>query len=64
MTSQRRAIIITVSVLAGTLLSAGLLYLKRGSLGGHDYFLLGTNLFFSLLIIFAIGWFLIWRKKE
>lgn len=63
MDPKRRAIIITVSVICGTLLSAGLLYLKRGSLDNQDYFLLATNLFFSLLIIFLIGWFLIWRKK-
>jgi hypothetical protein len=41
-----------------------LLSLKRGELSGDDYFLLATNLFFSLLIIFAIGYFLIWRKKS
>ncbi|HMT29053.1 MAG TPA: hypothetical protein PKD91_07225 [Bacteroidia bacterium] len=64
MTTKRRTIIITVSVLFGTLLSAGMLFLKRGSLHGQDYFLLATNLFFSLLIIFVIGWFLIWKKKE
>lgn len=64
MTNQRRATIITISVLFGTLLSAGFIYLKRGSLKGDDYFLLGTNLFFSLLIIFCIGYFLIWRKKN
>jgi hypothetical protein len=64
MTNQRRAVIITVSVIFGTLLSAGLLYLKRGSLEGNDYLLLATNLFFSLLIIFAIGYFLIWRKRN
>jgi len=64
MTNKRRATIITLSVIAGTILSAGLLYLKRGSLDEHDYFLLATNLFFSILIIFAIGWFLIWRRKS
>jgi len=64
MSNRRRAIIITFSVLFGTLLSAGMLYLKRGSLQGNDYFLLGTNLTFSLVIIFAIGYFLIWRKKS
>ena len=64
MTPKRRAFIITVSVIFGTLLSTGMLYLKRGSLDGDDYFLLATNLFFSLFIIFVIGWYLIWRKKE
>jgi hypothetical protein len=64
MTNRRRTTIIAISVFAGTMLSAGLLYLKRGSLDNQDYFLLGTNLFFSLVIIFAIGWFLIWRKKD
>lgn len=64
MTNRRRITIITISVIAGTLLSAGLLSLKRGELDGDDYFLLATNLFFSLLIIFSIGYFLIWRKKN
>lgn len=64
MTNRRRVFIVTVSVIAGTLLSGGLLSLKRGELSGDDYFLLATNLFFSLLIIFAIGYFLIWRKKS
>jgi hypothetical protein len=64
MTNKRRAIIIGVSVFFGTVLSAGMLYLKRGSLKGNDYFLLATNLAFSLVIIFAIGYFLIWRKKS
>lgn len=64
MTNRRRIIIVTASVITGTLLSAGLLSLKRGELSGDDYFLLGTNLFFSLLIIFSIGYFLIWRKKS
>jgi hypothetical protein len=64
MTNQRRTVIISVSVFAGSVLSAGLLSLKRGSLKADDYFLLGTNLFFSLVIIFAIGWFFIWRKKN
>ncbi|MDQ3050175.1 MAG: hypothetical protein M3Q95_04745 [Bacteroidota bacterium] len=64
MSNTRRTIIITISVIFGTLLSAGMLYLKRGSLEGNDYFLLATNLTFSLVIIFAIGYFLIWRKKS
>jgi len=65
MSTRRRVIIITLSVLFGTLLSAAMLFLKRGgSLDSHDYFLLATNLSFSLVIIFAIGYFLVWRKKD
>ena len=64
MTNRRRMTIISFSVLFGTILSAGLIYLKRGSLQGNDYFLLATNLFFSLLIIGCIGYFLVWRKKD
>ena len=64
MTNRRRTIIITISVLIGTLLSAGLIYLKRGGLEGDEYFLLATNLTFSLVIIFSIGYFLVWRKKD
>ena len=64
MSNRRRIILITVSVLFGSLLSAGMLYLKRGSLEKDEYFLLATNLGFSLFIIFAIGYFLVWRKKS
>ncbi|MBK6641191.1 MAG: hypothetical protein IPN13_04615 [Bacteroidetes bacterium] len=64
MTNRRRISIIAVSVLFGTMLSAVMLYFKRGTLEGNDYFLLATNLFFSLVIILAIGYFLIWRKKD
>ncbi len=64
MSNRRRIFLITVSVIAGTALSGGLLSLKRGELSGDDYFLLATNLFFSLLIIFSIGYFLVWRKKS
>lgn len=63
MTSQRRAFLIFISVLAGTLLSAGMIYLKRGSLKGDDLFLLITNFAFAILIIAGIGYILIWRKK-
>lgn len=64
MTNRRRIFIISISVFFGTLLSAVMLYFKRGTLEGNDYFLLATNLFFSLVIILAIGYFLIWRKKD
>jgi hypothetical protein len=64
MTNKRRTFLITVSVLIGTVLSAGFIYLRRGTLDDHDWFLLGTNLFMSLLIIFGIGFILLWRKKN
>jgi hypothetical protein len=64
MSNRRRIFLITVSVIAGTALSGWLLSFKRGELSGDDYFLLATNLFFSLLIIFSIGYFLVWRKKS
>jgi hypothetical protein len=65
MTNKRRITIITVSVIIGTLLSAGLFFMKRrGALTSDDYFFLATNMFFSLMIIFTIGWFLVWRKKK
>jgi hypothetical protein len=64
MTNRRRIFIISISVFFGTMLSAVMLYFKRGTLEGNDYFLLATNLFFSLVIILAIGYFLIWRKKD
>lgn len=64
MNNRRRTIIIIASVLGGTLLSAWLLVAKRGTLGGNDYFLLATNLVISLILIFGIGYILIWRKKS
>ncbi len=64
MTNRRRVVIITFSVILGTMLSAFMVFLKRGSLGRDEYFLLFTNLFFSVVIIFSIGYFLAWRKKD
>ena len=64
MTNRRRVIIITFSVILGTILSAGLIFLKRGKMGTDEYFLLFTNLFFSVIIIFSIGYFLVWRKRD
>jgi len=64
MTQRRRITIIAISVFFGTLLSAGIFLLKHGTLNEQDYFTLGTNLFFSLVIIFSIGYFLVWRKKD
>lgn len=64
MTNQRRITLIIVSVSIGTLLSAVLVSFYRKGLGPDDYLLLGTNLLYSLVIIFAIGYFLVWRKKK
>ncbi|HEX5000884.1 MAG TPA: hypothetical protein VFW78_00165 [Bacteroidia bacterium] len=64
MTSRRRATIIFISVLCGTLLSAWLLMAKKGKLGDGDFFLLISNLVISLLLIFGVGYILIWRKKS
>jgi hypothetical protein len=64
MTNKRRVTLIIVSVSIGTMLSAALVSFYRKGLGPDDYLLLGTNLFYSLVIIFAIGYFLVWRKKD
>jgi len=63
MTNKRRSILIFFSVTAGTAISAGMIFLKRGSLEGDDMFLLITNLVFSLIIIAGIGYMLVWRKQ-
>jgi len=64
MTSRRRATIIIISVLSGTLLSAWMLMAKKGQLGDGDFFLLLSNLIISMLLIFGVGYILIWRKKS
>jgi hypothetical protein len=64
MTNRRRAFIIFFSVLAGTILSAGMIYLKRGSFQDGDMFFLATNLFFSILIIAGIGFMFVWNNKK
>jgi uncharacterized membrane protein YozB (DUF420 family) len=64
MNNRRRATLIIISVISGTLLSGWLLLSKRGTLDNHDYFLLATNLVISLILIFGIGYIMIWKKKD
>lgn len=63
MSNRRRAFLIAVSVLTGSLLSAFILKMKYGELDADKYLWLGTNLFMSVVLIAGIGWILIWRKK-
>ncbi|MFN9596223.1 MAG: hypothetical protein ACK560_05480 [Bacteroidota bacterium] len=63
MSDRRRAFLITISVLTGTLISAFILKNKYGELNSNSYLWLGTNLFMSVVLIAGIGWILIWRKK-
>jgi hypothetical protein len=59
MTPRRRIIIVTLSVLSGTVLSYFLFRFRRGGeLTTQDTHFLFTNMFFSLLIMF------IWKKKK
>lgn len=65
MSPRRRVIIITISVLFGTVLSYFLFRFRRGGeLTTQDTHFLLTNMFFSLLIIFGVGYVFIWRKKK
>ena len=65
MSNKRRIIIITISVLAGTLLSVLMFKLRRGgTLTSNDMSMLLTNLFFSLAIILGVGFLFIWNKKK
>lgn len=63
MTNKRRATLITISVLTGSLISGFILKMKYGELDSEKYLWLGTNLFMSVVLIAGIGWILIWRKK-
>jgi hypothetical protein len=64
MNNRRRTTIIIISVISGTLLSALMISKKRGALDGDSYFLLGTNLVISLILIFGIGFILMKMKKK
>ena len=64
MTNRRRIILIIVSVLGGTLLSAWLISSKRGKIGNDEIFLLGTNLVISLILIFGIGYIIMRSRKK
>ncbi|NNF01229.1 MAG: hypothetical protein HKN22_00950 [Bacteroidia bacterium] len=63
MSNRRRIIIITISVMIGSAMSAGIYVMKKGTLSGDDYFSLITNIVFSLLLILGIGYVFVWRKK-
>jgi hypothetical protein len=66
MSDRRRIIIITVSVLVGTMLSLLIFKVRKGDAGltGEDYSMLITNLVFSLAIILGIGFLFLWKKKK
>ena len=55
MKDRRRYIIITISVLIGTLLSVLLVFSKKGKVDSNDTFMIITNFVFGLAIVIAIG---------
>jgi ammonia channel protein AmtB len=63
MSDRRRLFIIISSVLVGTLISAGLFFLRRGgSMKDQDYSTLITNMVFALAIVVLIG--VVFRNKK
>jgi len=66
MSNNRRVTIILISVLFGTGLSYLVFKLKRGGteLTANDELTLWTNFGFSILLILAVGFLFIWRKKK
>ncbi len=65
MSNNRRLFLITVSVTIGMALSVFIFYMKKQGkpFDNNDYLWLGTNLFFSLLIVGGIGFYFL-RKKD
>lgn len=65
MSNRRRIIIVVISVLFGSLMSAGLFYKRgNGTLDHNSILNLVTNLVFSLVIVLAIGLYFVWNKKQ
>ena len=56
--NKRRIIIITVSVIIGSIFAALLLMSRRGKLSPNEWGTIAVNFFFALTIVLAIGIFL------
>jgi len=52
---RRRVIIITVSVIIGSIFATLLILSRKGTLSPNDWATLGINFLFALVIVFAIG---------
>ena len=64
MDNRRRTIIIVLSVMFGTLLSAGLFMLRKGKLDTESITSVVTNMIFAFAIIFVISVVLKKNKNE
>ena len=66
MSDKRRLVLIIISVTIGMGVSAFIFYAKKqGQPFNHeDYLWMGTNLFFSLLIVIGIGFFFLKKKNK
>ena len=58
MTNRRRFFLTTISLTIGTILSVGIIFLKKGSLDRESLFYLATVFGYSVLIVVGIGWYL------
>ena len=66
MSDKRRLVIIIISISIGMGVSALLFYAKKQGqpFNNEDYLWMGTNLFFSLLIVIGIGFFFLKKKNK
>ncbi|MBK5285705.1 MAG: hypothetical protein JJE25_09910 [Bacteroidia bacterium] len=58
LSSRRRIILITISVLIGSVLAFLLILTRKGTLTANEWGTLAINFFFALAIVLAIGIFL------
>ncbi len=66
MSNRRRLFLIIISVSIGMALSVFIFMMKNKGkpLSNNDYLWLGTNLFFSLLIVGAIGFYFLKKNDK
>jgi magnesium-transporting ATPase (P-type) len=66
MSNTRRIFLIIISLSIGMALSALIFYKKKGGqpFTSQDLLWMGTNLFFSLLIVLGIGFYLLKKNKD
>ena len=63
LSNRRRIVIITISVLTGSVLSALLILSRKQKLSPNEWGTLAVNFFFAFAIVLAIGIFLSKKSK-
>lgn len=66
MSNKRRAFLIIMSVSIGMAISVFIFYMRNQGkpFTSNDYLWLGTNLFFSLLIVVGIGFYFLKKNRD